>query len=151
MVFALFRRPIPAPKKILLTHLLVKTVCLNENQQCRRAISFKVRRRGRACAAERKSYHSLEQPLQPTVWPVIYFHSILCLSYLSFCKRLPSHTVQEQACTRITWLFVCLFGCNPAENGWIHRMIAVDCAQLSQVQSHTSYLSFFYTSKIVGE
>ena len=27
----------------------------------------------------------------------------------SFCKRLPSHTGQEQACTRITWLFVRLF------------------------------------------
>ena len=26
-----------------------------------------------------------------------------------FCKRLPSHTGQEQACTRITWLVVCLF------------------------------------------
>ena len=26
-----------------------------------------------------------------------------------FCKRLPSHTGQEQACSRITWLFVRLF------------------------------------------
>ena len=26
-----------------------------------------------------------------------------------FCKRLPSHTGEEQACTRITWLVVCLF------------------------------------------
>ena len=27
---------------------------------------------------------------------------------LTFCKRLPSHSGQEQACTRITRLFVCL-------------------------------------------
>ena len=44
----------------------------------------------------------------------------------SFCKRLPSHTGQEQACTRITWLFVrsfvCLSPCqkwhNTKENGY---------------------------------
>ena len=28
-----------------------------------------------------------------------------------FCKRLPSHTGQGQACTRITWLFVRSFVC----------------------------------------
>ena len=32
-------------------------------------------------------------------------------SLLSNCKRLPSHTGQEQACSRITWLVVwALFG-----------------------------------------
>ena len=38
-------------------------------------------------------------------------------------------TGQEQACTRITWLFGCLFVivCHHAENGWIRRKIAVDC------------------------
>ena len=30
-------------------------------------------------------------------------------------------TGQEQACTRITWLFVCLVGCHHAKNGPIHR------------------------------
>ena len=41
-----------------------------------------------------------------------------------FCKRLPSHTGQEQACSRITWLFVRSSPCrkwpNTQENGcWL--------------------------------
>ena len=44
-----------------------------------------------------------------------------------YCKILPSHTGQEQACTRITWLFVRLFVCHHAENGPIHRKMVVDC------------------------
>ena len=43
------------------------------------------------------------------------------------CKRLPSHTGQEQACTRITQLFVRLFVCHHAKNGPIHRTMVVDC------------------------
>ena len=34
---------------------------------------------------------------------------------------------QEQACTRITWLFGRSFRCNHAENGLIHRKMVVDC------------------------
>ena len=34
---------------------------------------------------------------------------LLRLLFGVFCKRLPSHTGQEQACTRITWLFGCSF------------------------------------------
>ena len=39
-------------------------------------------------------------------------------------------TGQEQACSRITWLFGCLVFIvrYHAENGWIRRKIAVDCA-----------------------
>ena len=36
-------------------------------------------------------------------------------------------TCQEQACTRITRLFGCSFGCHLAKNGHIHRKMAVDC------------------------
>ena len=36
-------------------------------------------------------------------------------------------TGQEQACSKITWLFVCLFVCHHAENGPIHRKMVVDC------------------------
>ena len=36
-------------------------------------------------------------------------------------------TGQEQACTRITRLFVYSFGCHHAENGSIHRKMVVDC------------------------
>ena len=43
--------------------------------------------------------------------------------YSKYCKRLPSHIGQEQACSRITWLwFVCLSPCqkwpNTKENGY---------------------------------
>ena len=44
-----------------------------------------------------------------------------------FCKRLPSHTDQEQACSRITRLFVRSVGCHHAENGPIHRKMVVHC------------------------
>ena len=36
-------------------------------------------------------------------------------------------TCQEQACIKITRLFVCLFGCHYAKNGPIHRKMVVDC------------------------
>ena len=44
-----------------------------------------------------------------------------------FCKRLPSHTGQKQACARITWLVVRSFFCHHAENGPIHMKMVVDC------------------------
>ena len=52
----------------------------------------------------------------------IYHHSVL--NTPPFCKRLPSHTSQEQACSRITWLFVRSWPCrkwpNTQENGcWL--------------------------------
>ena len=37
-------------------------------------------------------------------------------------------TGQEQACTRINWLFTCLLVRHHAENGPIHREMVVDCA-----------------------
>ena len=37
------------------------------------------------------------------------------------CKRLPSHTGQEQACTRITWLVGCLVVCHHAENEYTDK------------------------------
>ena len=40
-----------------------------------------------------------------------------------FCKRLPSHTGQEQACSRFTRLFVR----DHAKNGPIHRKMVVAC------------------------
>ena len=43
----------------------------------------------------------------------------------TFCKRLPSHTVHVQACSRITLLFVRLFVRHHAENGPIHRKMVV--------------------------
>ena len=48
---------------------------------------------------------------------VDHFHIILHFDHLNpiifiHCKRLPSHTGQGQACTRITRLFVCLFVCS---------------------------------------
>ena len=42
-------------------------------------------------------------------------------SVILYCKWLPSHTGQEQACTRITRLFVCSVICHHAKNGPIHR------------------------------
>jgi len=42
------------------------------------------------------------------------------------CKRLPSHIGQEQACSRITWLFVRLFVCHHAKNGPIRRKMVID-------------------------
>ena len=57
------------------------------------------------------------------------------------CKRLPSHTGQEQACSRITWLVGGSVGCHHAENGWIYRQIAVDAAQYTIVQSTTAHHS----------
>ena len=58
--------------------------------------------------------------------------------YLHHCKRLPSHTGQEQACSRVTWLFGRL---SPCRNGWIHRQIAVDSAQYSPVHRSSVYYS----------
>ena len=40
------------------------------------------------------------------------------------CKKLPSHTGQEQACSRITWLFVRLTPCRKWRNA---QEMAVDC------------------------
>ena len=45
------------------------------------------------CILGRTRYHQ---------WPEITFANQHISNY---CKRLPSHTGQEQACTRITWLF----------------------------------------------
>ena len=45
-----------------------------------------------------------------------------------YCKRLPSHIGQEQACSRITWLsFVRSFVCHHAKNGPIQRKMVIDC------------------------
>ena len=68
----------------------------------------------------------------------------------NYCKRLPSHTGQEQACTRITWLVVRLFVHYHAENGWLHRQVAVDSTQYSPVhhsQSTTAHHSLIQPSK----
>ena len=48
-------------------------------------------------------------------------------------------TGQEQACTRITWLFVCLFGCHQAENGPIHRKMAVHRALMITSKGETLF------------
>ena len=69
------------------------------------------------------------------VWP----RQIRCCT--TFCKRLPSYTGQEQACTRITWLVGCSIVCHHAENGWIHRQLAVDSAQYSPVHHSSVYYS----------
>ena len=55
------------------------------------------------------------------------------------CKRLPSHTGQEQACTRFTRLVVRLFVCHHAENGPIHRKMVVACPLVI-----TSEIKFFF-------
>ena len=44
-------------------------------------------------------------------------------------------TGQEQACTRITWLFVR----HHAKNGPIHRKMAVDCPPCNHIQSETLF------------
>ena len=62
-----------------------------------------------------------------------------CSLHPCFCKRLPSHTGQEQACTRITRLFVCLFVRYHAENGPIHRKMVVACPLVI-----TSKVKFFF-------
>ena len=59
-------------------------------------------------------------------------HKILCIIKITIfvsynCKRLSTHTGQEQACTRITRLFVRLFVRHHAENGPIQRKMVVDC------------------------
>ena len=54
---------------------------------------------------------------------------VVSLSFASACLTIAKDcllTGQEQACTRITWLFVCLFVCHPAENGTIYRKMVVD-------------------------
>ena len=52
-----------------------------------------------------------------------------------FCKRLPSHTGQEQACSRFTRLFVR----DHAKNGPIHRKMVVACPLVI-----TSKVKFFF-------
>ena len=88
------------------------------------------------CNAEKSKdvgdhWNSLQYQRHGKEMEVIHF-SFPCLNYFKIwsgwissthkredqnCKRLPSHTVQEQACSRITWLVVC----DQAKNGWIHR------------------------------
>ena len=49
----------------------------------------------------------------------------------TFSSNIPKDCLlsgQEQCCTRITWLVVCLLGHHRAENGPIHREMVVDCA-----------------------
>ena len=58
---------------------------------------------------------------------------------LLYCKRLPCHTGQEQACYRITQLFVCSFVCHDAKNGPIHRKMFVDCPLMN-----TSKVKLFF-------
>ena len=56
----------------------------------------------------------------------------------NFCKRLPSHTGQEQACSRITWLVGCLWPCQK----WLNtQKLAVDSAQYSPLHRSTVYYS----------
>ena len=50
---------------------------------------------------------------------------------------------QEQACSRITqlgvWVIVCLFVCRHAENGPIHRTIAVVCVLMITSKGETLF------------
>ena len=50
-----------------------------------------------------------------------HFFTKTAAGKIRYCKRLLSHTGQEQACTRITWLFVG----HHAKNGPIHRKMVV--------------------------
>ena len=60
-------------------------------------------------------------------WRIVSCYRLKFKSSQFNCKRLPSHTGQGQACSRITRLFVRLFVRHHAENGPIHRKMVVDC------------------------
>ena len=61
---------------------------------------------------------------------------------IPFCKRLPFHTGQEQACSRITWLFVCLVGCLSPCRKWLNtQKSAVDSSQYSPLHCSRVYYS----------
>ena len=66
-----------------------------------------------------------------------------------FCKRLPSHTGQEQACTRITWLFGCLFVTMPKMAEYTDKQLLTppSTAQYTAVQSTTAHHSPIQPSK----
>ena len=57
----------------------------------------------------------------------MFTRTIKAFELCEFSKRLPSHTGQEQACSRITWLVVCLFVRHHAKNSPILRKMVVEC------------------------
>ena len=59
--------------------------------------------------------------------PLKAFTFVVLFSSVSFVAKDCLLTGQEQACTRITRLFVRLFVCHHVENGPIHRKIVFDC------------------------
>ena len=92
-------------------------VCTDCECRCTRTSSTKRRTRARR-RRKRRIKAGTYLVSYPTRWSLLFIFGFL------YCKRLPSHTGQGQACTRITRLFVCSWPCrkwpNTQKNGcWL--------------------------------
>ena len=92
---------------------------------------------------------------KPPSFPFKFCHRIENRKYLITiliqtvrnCKRLPSHTGQEQACSRITWLFCWLFFVNmPKMAEFTDKLPSTP--QLSLLQPTTAQVSLVKTSSV---
>ena len=94
--------------------LLVKTVCLIENQKCRGPYPSEEKRSLVRVGEEKLSQSGATTPTGGVTRHLFSFDILFAL-FIFLKKTAFSHCSGASLCW--CWLFVCLFVCHPAENG----------------------------------